>query len=99
MVRRLFPLFAVGLVAGCVPVTEPVSDIDKAEPDKTIVGKWTATKANGFAASFKTKAVTIDVPDVKGNPKGLMRFIESSSKPNVPELVSWFYTSTVGKHT
>jgi hypothetical protein len=50
------------LLPGCVPVTEPLSDPDKAEPDKRLEGKW-----EGGAI------IEIDRPAVKGNPKGLMR--------------------------
>ena len=95
--RYLFPvLAAVALVGvGCVPVTEPVGAVEKAEPDKELVGKWTVTKSVGLADAFRLKALTIDVPDVKGNPKGLMRAVMKSDD----EKPIWFFITTVGKHT
>jgi hypothetical protein len=87
--------FAV-LSPGCVPVTEPVGDIDKAEPDKALVGKWTVTKGRGTADLLQIKSLTVSAPEVKGNPKGLMRGIMSTGDPETP---IWFFTSTVGKHT
>jgi hypothetical protein len=32
-------------LAGCVPVTEPLSDPTKAEPDKRLLGKWNRDKS------------------------------------------------------
>jgi hypothetical protein len=95
--RYLLPVLAASaLVAvGCVPVTEPLGDIEKAKPDKELVGKWTVTKGKGFAELFKTEAVVIDIPEVKGNPKGLMRGVMKQEKDN--DL--WFFVTTVGKHT
>jgi hypothetical protein len=95
MLRRLFPLFAA-LCAGCVPVTQPVGDIDKVGPDKALVGKWSAAKARGTPVVFNIKSLTVDAPEVKGNPKGLMRAIMN---PGNNESELWFFTTTVGKHT
>src|SRR5205814_1625579 len=88
MVRRLLPVAALVAItsAGCVPVTEPVGDVEKAEPDKNLVGTW-----NGSGE------IAIDVPEVKGNPKGLMRAV-SDGKVNDPENVLWFFTTKIGKH-
>jgi hypothetical protein len=55
------------------PVSEPLSDLAKAKPDKRLLGKW----------SFKLKDYgdipggEIDIPAVKGNPKELMRAVFS----------------------
>jgi hypothetical protein len=85
-VPRYMLFAAAALCGGCVPVTEPVGDIDKAEPDKALVGKWT----EGFG---NQATVTIEVPDVKGNPKGLMWVGETGGNEY------WFFTTRVGKHT
>ncbi len=71
MVRCLLPIGAlVALFAvGCVPVTEPVGDIAKAEPDKNLVGTWVPAKDK----TPEMNKIKIEVaPEVKGNPKGLM---------------------------
>jgi hypothetical protein len=87
MARRLFPLLAFAILSpGCVPVTEPLSDITKAEPDKNLLGTWEGDPT-----------VVIDAPQVKDNPKGLMR---SSSRPKTGEGEPfWFFTTTIGKHS
>jgi hypothetical protein len=98
MSRRVFLAvlaFAV-LSPGCVPVAEPVGDIDKAEPDKNLVGQWSVTKGRGTADKLQIKSLTASAPEVKGNPKGLMR---GSMKTSGEETPMWFFTSTVGKHT
>src|SRR5262245_23403614 len=96
MSRRLLVLVAFAILSpGCVPVTEPVGDIDKAEPDKNLVGKWTVTKARGID-HWRIKSLTVSAPEVKGNPKGLMRVTMSWSEQ---DLTMWFFTGTVGKHT
>lgn len=95
MLRRyLFPALAASalVVIGCVPVTEPVGDIDKTEPNKALVGKWTVTKGRGFAELVKTGSLVFDIPDVKGNPKGLM--CETAND----QSTIWFFT-TAGKNT
>ncbi len=93
--RSLAPVaFAVLASVGCVPVTEPVGDIDKAERDKALVGTWTVTKSKGLAAMLNIESLTVDAPDVKGNPKGLMLAGTNGSDPDLG-----FFTATVGKHT
>jgi hypothetical protein len=72
------------LVAGCVPVTEPLADPDKSEPDKRLLGKW--------RAKDESEGPTIDSPLVKGNPKGLMRSGNQARS-------RWFFTTSIGKHT
>src|SRR2546423_1469624 len=98
MLRRLLPPVALAALVcvGCVPVTEPVGDVEKAEPDKALVGKWTVTGGDGPAKTLDVKALTVDAPDVKGNPKGLMRAIMN---PDGGDNENWFFTTTVGKHT
>jgi hypothetical protein len=98
MSRGFLALFAFAVVSpGCVPVTEPVGDIDKAEPDKNLVGKWDAIRGDGrWADLLKLKSLTVGAPDVEGNPKGLMR---GTMNQDDGMLSIWFFTSTVGKHT
>jgi hypothetical protein len=71
------------LLPGCVFVAEPLSDPEKAEPEKRLLGKWELV--GGMRCE-------IDCPAVKGNPKGLMRFRR-------PDGDFWFFTTTIGKHT
>jgi hypothetical protein len=98
MGRRLLPVAALGALfcVGCVPVTEPVGDIEKAEPDKNLVGKWDVTDSRGTAAALNIKSLTVEAPEVKGNPKGLLRvaMTQEGGENNL-----WFITHTVGKHT
>ena len=95
--RSLVPIaLAVLASVGCVPVTEPVGVIDKAEPDKGLVGTWTVTKAKGLVAMLGVETLTVDAPDVKGNPKGLMR---ATTAENINDGELAFFTATVGKHT
>src|SRR5262245_61226968 len=95
MSRPLFVLFAFALISpGCVPVTEPVGDIDKAEPAKDLIGAW----------KFDDKRVwVVDRAEVKGHPKGLMRIrvVEEGQKPEETPAnnAMWFFTTTIGKHT
>ncbi len=83
--RYAFLTAFVALSAGCVPVTEPVGDIDKAEPDKALVGEWNDNRTDQVFC-------VIDVPEVKGNPKGLMRMKWVGHS-------TWFYPTTIAKHT
>jgi hypothetical protein len=88
MSRIKLPLLAFAiLLAGCVPVSEPVGDIAKAEPDKGLLGDWQ-----------EHSSMVIDVPNVKGNPKGLMRAV-NDNKPEDPANVLWFFTTTIGKRS
>jgi len=81
----LVPLLAVG----CLPVIEPLSDPDKAEPDKRLLGRWQQANSTGVTE--------VDQPAVEGNPKGLMRAVYDG-KADDPANAFWFVTSTVGKH-
>jgi hypothetical protein len=97
IMARGFHRFAVlGLLtlllaaAGCVPVTEPLSDPTKAEPDKQLLGKW--------HRNSKDNVVEIDIPAVKGNPKGLMRSVQDG-RPDDMDTAYWFFTTTIGKNT
>jgi tetratricopeptide (TPR) repeat protein len=78
------------LFPGCVPVTEPLSDPTKAKADKRLLGKW--------QRMFDGLTCEIDIPAVKGNPKGLMREV-FYGRQNDPPLSQWFFTTTIGKHT
>ena len=95
MARSLVPfvLVAALLSAGCIPVGEPVGDIDKAEPNKELLGEW-----NSLIGVW-----VVDRPEVKGNPKGLIRLrvVERGRKlEDVPESYTfWLFTATAGKHT
>ncbi len=77
----------VAFGTGCVPVTEPLSDIEKAEPDKNLIGDWALTDKGGD--------LRITVPEVKGNPKGLIR----AGGNDDPKEAVWFYTTTIAKST
>ena len=91
------PSFIVltALCAGCVEVTEPLGDIDKAEPDKNLIGSW--------APEFdKLWVHVVDQPEVKGNPKGLMRLDVVPRKDPEKETEKrtlWFFVTHIGKHT
>jgi hypothetical protein len=89
--RRILVLIAlchiVILLPGYVPVTEPLSDPAKAKPDNRLLGKW-QDKTDNYCE--------IDIPAVKGNPKGLMRLVYKADRP--PKSL-WFFTTTIGKHT
>jgi hypothetical protein len=83
----LFAALAL-LSPGCLMVTEPVGDIDKAEPDEALVGTWAREDKPDQAG------VRIEIPPrVKGNPKGLMRMHILDNKPDGP---IWFFVTTVG---
>jgi hypothetical protein len=91
LVLLFVPLCLIGaLLPGCVPVTEPLSDPDKAEPDKRLVGKW--------QRGDEIQRCEIDSPAVKGNPKGLMRAVYDG-RADDPRNAFWFFTTTIGKHT
>lgn len=97
MSRPLVVLLAFAVLSpGCVPVTEPVGDIDKAEPDKNLVGKWVSAAKPKEEPSLKIEAA----PEVKGNPKGLM-VMTPTGYPfpggKEPEVQLYFFVSTVGK--
>ena len=97
MSLRVLALFTFAVLSpGCVPVTEPVGDVDKAEPDKNLVGKWAVAKARGTPEILEIQSVTVSIPEVKGNPKGLMH---ASMNQKNGEHPIWFFTTTVGKHT
>ena len=86
----------VVLSVGCVPVTNPVGDIDKAEPDKELLGTWQDEEE-------KQWRMLVDRPEVKGNPKGLMRLRCLQKGKKLEDLTArdefWFFTATVGNHT
>jgi hypothetical protein len=89
---RLLILFAFALLShGCIPVTEPVGDIDKAEIDKSLVGTW--ERQHPFIGGTDVAEIEI-APEVKGNPKGLMRLRD----PHHDQDWLYFLLTTVGKH-
>ena len=91
LVLQFVPLCLIAiLLSGCVPVREPLSDPDKAEPDKRLLGKW--------QRSDESQRCEIDSPAVKGNPKGLMRTVYDGQADD-PKKAFWFFTTTIGKHT
>jgi hypothetical protein len=97
MFRRVVLFLGVALLsAGCVPVSDGVGDIDKAEPDKNLLGSW-------LDREREPRRWVVDHPEVKGNPKGLMRVrvVEKGKKlEDLPgKLHMWFYTATIGKET
>lgn len=94
MLRRLLPFAAVALLcSGCVDVTEPVGDITTAKPNDKLIGEWTTGEAD--------KKWVIDRPDVKGNPKGLMRLqlYTKDFKLDKDNEPLWFFTTEVDKRT
>ena len=96
MSRAISAFVVVGLIStGCVPVTEPVGDIDKAEPNKDFIGSW-------LDQEQEPRQWVVDHPEVKGNPKGLMRVrvLEKGKKLEdlKPKDALWFFTASAGKH-
>jgi hypothetical protein len=94
---RAYPLLAFALYStGCVPVTEPVGDIDKTEPNQALIGSWRDDEQ-------EPRLWVVDRPQVKGNPKGLMRLRVVGKGEKLedvkPREAIWFFTGTVGKHT
>ncbi len=90
MSQRSLLLFAFAVLApGCVPVAEPVGDIGTAVPNKELLGTWQSTD---------TEQWVVDRPDVKGNPKGLMR-VRVVTNGDTDKEVMWCFTTTVGKRT
>jgi hypothetical protein len=82
---RVWLLGLVVLLPGCVPSIEPLSDPAKAEPDKRLLGDW--------AKPGEKVRLRVDVPEVKGNPKGLMRGTDpSKANPGIGEVV-WFFVT------
>ena len=73
---------------GCVPVTNPVGDIDKAEPDRALVGTWVSTKNSSDIVRF-------EVREVKGVPKGMMPMTVLGTSPERDPY--WCFVATVGK--
>jgi hypothetical protein len=95
LVLLVVPLVLVAvLLPGCVPVTEPLSDPDKAKRVERLLGKWESigNRDRGW------HDCEIDCPPVKDNPKGLMRAV-LEGKADDPKNTFWFFTTTIGKHT
>lgn len=90
MLLRGSALAVVLVFTGCVPVTEPLTDLAKSEPDKALLGKWQPKRDKEMTT------VVVDIPNVKGNPKGLMRATFSGGKE--PPEEQWFFVANVGKH-
>jgi hypothetical protein len=91
---RSFPVLLAILFTGCVPVTNPVGDIDKAEPNKDLIGTWRDDER-------QPRLWVVDHPKVKGNPKGLMRLRVVEQGKKLEDLKSndmvWFFAATAGK--
>jgi hypothetical protein len=87
--QNLYFIAIALLLPGCVPVTEPLSDPSKAEPDKRLLGTWRRVDQD--------QRVEIDVPVVEGNPKGLMRSV-MNGQPDDLKNSFWFCTTTIGKN-
>ena len=87
---RAYPVLFAFVIssAGCVPVTNPVGDIDKAEPDKALVGTWVSTQNSSDIVRF-------EVREVKGIPKGMMPMTVLGTSPERDPY--WCFVSTVGK--
>jgi hypothetical protein len=91
MVRRFLLLLLPLLFAGCLPVTAPLSDVAKSELDKRLIGTWQRV-------GQQNQMAVVDVPVVKGNPKGLMRAVYNGMEDD-PSNAFWFFTTTIDKHT
>ncbi|MBM3981894.1 MAG: hypothetical protein FJ304_16805 [Planctomycetes bacterium] len=96
--NRYVSLVAAALLCGgCVPVTEPLAPVDKAEQDKDLIGTWAVKKSKGqLVQAFEFEALEVSAPAVKGNPKGLMRW---STTGKSDTMTAWFYFTTIGKDT
>src|SRR5262245_15300811 len=96
MFRCYSTLFVAALCAGCVPVNEPVGDIDKAEPNKDFIGAWKTDEAH-------SQLWFVDRPEVKGNPKGLMRvrIVDAGKKAEDAGRGEsmWIFSSKIGDQT
>ena len=92
MSRHLFLLVLAALLPGCTPVTEPLSDVNKAKPAEGLIGKWRSEMKDRDYYWLE-----IDRPDVKGNPTGLMRVV-TRGKVTEPGT-SWLYVTQLGKYT
>ncbi|HJZ53920.1 MAG TPA: hypothetical protein VKE74_03130 [Gemmataceae bacterium] len=91
--RNLYLVPLVALLPGCVPMTEPLSDVHKAEPVKGLIGKWRSEMKDRDYYWWE-----IDRPEVKGNPPGLMRIVVGGRIAG-PQQAMWFYSTRLGKHT
>ncbi len=85
--RNLGVCLLLAACIGCVPVTAPLADPAKAEPDKRLLGQWTR----------ENHVDTVDMPAVEGNPKGLMRAVHDGKLDDLKN-VFWFTSTTIGKH-
>jgi hypothetical protein len=97
MARLFLALSASALlVTGCVPVTEGAGDINKAKPNKNLIGSW-------LDQEREPRTWVVDRPDVKGNPEGVMRvrIVEKNEKLESQKSKDalWFFTATIGKET
>lgn len=77
------------LLAGCIPSKEPLSDINKSESDKSLIGKWQ------FNDNGKQRTLHIDDYKLDGNPRSLFR-IKGDSDPLYNS--DWFFTSILNGH-
>jgi hypothetical protein len=95
MSHRILTLFALVIFSpGCIPVTEPVGDIDKAEPDKALLGTWVLAEKQ----TPEMNKVKIELaPKVKGNPKGLMLMTFLGYPFPKEGTQFFFYLTTIGK--
>lgn len=88
--RTVWLLGLVVFLPGCIPSLEPLSDPAKAEPDKRLLGEW--------AKPGEKAPLRIDMPEVKGNPKGLMRATDPT-KPNSADDTMWFSVTRLNQET
>jgi hypothetical protein len=91
--RKLYLLALAVFLPGCIPVTEPLSDAATAEPVKGLVGTWRSEMKDRDYYWWE-----IDIPEVKGNPPGLMRLVTKGNIEGGPQT-SWFYVTRLGEHT
>jgi hypothetical protein len=88
--RTVWLLGLVVFLPGCIPSLDPLSDPAKAEPDKRLLGDW--------AKPGEKVQLRIDAPEVKGNPKGLLR-ATNPTKPDSAHEIMWFFTTTINQDT
>jgi hypothetical protein len=88
--RSVWLLGLVVFLPGCIPSLDPLSDVTKAEPDRRLLGDW--------AKPGEKVQLRIAVPEVKGNPTGLMR-ATNPTKPNSANETLWFFVTKLNQES
>ena len=91
MPLRQIVIFALtAFLTGCIPVTEPLSDVSRAESDAQLFGAW----AWKHEVIGKVRRIVIDAPLIEGNPKGLIRVRNLDDLHAEP---TWMFPTLIGK--